>query len=626
MADETREILIDVQVDARDFDQEIGDVNTQLKKNREEIKELSKDYENNAKEIAKLEQQNKNLSESKRDLVKQNKTESNSLNGLRLKLAALTKERNNLDTSIAGNSQRFKELQKEIKGTSDEIKIIEQGGGDFRRNVGNYKSAINGLGLAFKALGIGLILKLLDKLVEALGRNEKLVKLFETAVAGVQIVLDDLISFLVDNVGSVISVFKEIFDNPVESIKAFGQAILDNIIERFNSLIEFSGLVGTAIKQLFAGDFAGALDTAGEAAKEYVDILTGVDNAVDKISEGVTSGIEVIRNYGKSVLDAAETLVQASNDFESSLLRQEGITLRFLKLQEDLRQSRDDENLSIQERLKANDALIESLERQEELEKEEANRRLLAAELRASTFKDDAEAQNLLLEAQNAILEIEERINGQRSEALTNRVALEKEANEKFLEFQDNIAQGVKDEADRDNALRNLKIKNQSLVSDSIKGIFGEQSKIGKAFALAQIAADTGRALTGALANSQSPTPDNILTGGIAGIAKYVALAATIASNARSAINIVKSGNASSISSASSGGGSSTVGSSAGQGFTQPTLIQPQLLSQFSQPVQNQQDLVNAASSQQTVNSVVSVVDIKKGLESNVTKVEDSSL
>jgi predicted ribosomally synthesized peptide with SipW-like signal peptide len=137
--------------------------------------------------------------------------------------------------------------------------------------------------------------------------------------------------------------------------------------------------------------------------------------------------------------------------------------------------------------------------------------------------------------------------------------------------------------------------------------------------------------LTGALANSQSPTPDNVLTGGLAGVAKYVSLAATIASNAKSAINIVKSGNASSASLGGGGGTSASFSNSASSqnsflNQSQPTLIQPQLLSQFSQPVQDQQDLVNAASSQPTVNSVVSVVDIKKGLQSNVTKVKESSL
>jgi len=79
-------------------------------------------------------------------------------------------------------------------------------------------------------------------------------------------------------------------------------------------------------------------------------------------------------------------------------------------------------------------------------------------------------------------------------------------------------------------------------VFSAVSQLFGQQSKAGKAFALAQIGADTARALTGALANSNTPTPDNVATGGIAGIAKYVALAATILTNAARAKQILGAG------------------------------------------------------------------------------------
>lgn len=81
-------------------------------------------------------------------------------------------------------------------------------------------------------------------------------------------------------------------------------------------------------------------------------------------------------------------------------------------------------------------------------------------------------------------------------------------------------------------------------VFTAIAGLAGEQSKIGKAAALASIAADTARALAAALANSQAPTPDNVVTGGIAGIAKYIALAATILGNAKRARDILNGGGA----------------------------------------------------------------------------------
>lgn len=84
---------------------------------------------------------------------------------------------------------------------------------------------------------------------------------------------------------------------------------------------------------------------------------------------------------------------------------------------------------------------------------------------------------------------------------------------------------------------------NSIQLANAVIALAGEQSKLGKGIALATIAADTGVALASALRNSQSPTPDNVATGGIAGIAKYIALAATILTNVKRARDIVKSGN-----------------------------------------------------------------------------------
>lgn len=82
-------------------------------------------------------------------------------------------------------------------------------------------------------------------------------------------------------------------------------------------------------------------------------------------------------------------------------------------------------------------------------------------------------------------------------------------------------------------------------LATALTALVGEQTMAGKALALGQIAADTARALSGALANANSPTPDNVASGGLAGIAKYISLAATIATNAKRAIDIVKSENVS---------------------------------------------------------------------------------
>ncbi|NBW17665.1 MAG: hypothetical protein EBR82_57790 [Caulobacteraceae bacterium] len=93
--------------------------------------------------------------------------------------------------------------------------------------------------------------------------------------------------------------------------------------------------------------------------------------------------------------------------------------------------------------------------------------------------------------------------------------------------------------------------------SSALIELIGQQTVAGKAIALAQIAADTGVAIAKALNTTSSPSPDNVATGGLAGIAKYAAISAAILSASARAVKIVKSnGNQ------QPGGGSSGLGAS----------------------------------------------------------------
>ena len=98
-----------------------------------------------------------------------------------------------------------------------------------------------------------------------------------------------------------------------------------------------------------------------------------------------------------------------------------------------------------------------------------------------------------------------------------------------------------------------------------------EGSKEAKAFALAQIAADTAIALTNAQASAFSPaSPDNVVTGGLAGVAKYITYAAIILSNVAKANAILNSGGSGGGVSAASG---ASAASAAGGTVTAPPPI-----------------------------------------------------
>ena len=164
-------------------------------------------------------------------------------------------------------------------------------------------TAIKGVGVALKAAGIGIVVALLAKLMEVFSKNQKVLDASETVMTALSIAFNDLFKVINDNIKPVTEAFESLFEDPKKSLKEFGDMIQDNLIERFNSLLDTFGYVGDALGALFKGKFGEAADFAKLAGKEMVDVATGIDNAFDKASE-------VIVDYTKKTLKQAAAITE----------------------------------------------------------------------------------------------------------------------------------------------------------------------------------------------------------------------------------------------------------------------------------------------------------------------------
>jgi len=196
-----------------------------------------------------------------------------------------------------------KTLEMEVKSNVGEVaeqteqlaKSTKDAQGGFTKLGG----AIKGMGTALKAAGIGLVVALFAKLMDVFRQNQKVVDFFNIAMESLSLAFNDLFKFLENNIGAVTGFFKDIFENPKQSIIDFGNAIKDNLIERFDSLLDTFGHLGKALGHLFKGEFSEAFDSVKDAGKESIDIITGVDNSVDKITETATKASKAIKEYAK---------------------------------------------------------------------------------------------------------------------------------------------------------------------------------------------------------------------------------------------------------------------------------------------------------------------------------------
>jgi len=342
------------------------------------------------------------------------------LSGLEQKLDEL------IDALKASQTQADKTADS-INEIADTTKDIGKSAEDSQKGIKGLGTGFKGLGVAIKAAGIGLLLAAMDILKELFDNNQKTVDFFNTTFNTLQVAFSDFSKFISANIGGIADFFTQIFENPVESIKALGEGIKNNIIERFNSMLEVLGFVGDAMAKFFTGDFKGALDSVKAAGTEMVDVLTGVDDSAKKIAEGTTKAAKAISNYVVETVKQGAAMTETNKQAEIAEVLAQGLIEKYDLQAEKLRQVRDDERFTIEERIKANNELKGVLEEQENAMLENAQRILDAKARQLTLDENNIEFQKEYLAAQNELVGVQAQVAGFRSEQLMNEMALQRE-------------------------------------------------------------------------------------------------------------------------------------------------------------------------------------------------------
>tara|TARA_R100000544_G_scaffold35054_1_gene22184 strand:- start:3153 stop:4775 length:1623 start_codon:yes stop_codon:yes gene_type:complete len=415
-------------------------------------------------------------------------------------------------------------------------------------------------GNLLKAAGIvALLNKAFEIFKDVMSKNQGVMDGFNVAIGAMSIAFNDLFKFISDNVGPITESFKALFEDPQKQLAALGDAIKTGLIDRFHEAMEVGGLVAKAFGKLIKGDFSGAIDTIGEAGKQMVDVYTGVDDSFEDVKTAIV-------DYTSKVIDLSKAQVQANKDAEIAAIMNAKLNAQYLKEAEDLRQIRDNVNLTFKERMEANDKLNGVLEKQQALQKDALQTEMNALQL---AFNNNASDENkiALMQKEVEMLQLEEAINGQMSEQKTNAIALENELRDaksqtllaglegmelELEELKLNYEEQVRlaklageettaiDEkyAKDKNAITQKSVKQQKKWSEmsqkqqlSIAGntagnlskIMGEETEAGKAFAVTQATIDTYVGATAAYSSMAGIPIVGPVLGGIAAAAAIVA-------------------------------------------------------------------------------------------------------
>jgi hypothetical protein len=339
-------------------------------------------------------------------------------------------EKYEIDLELKSNFDKVvkdvNDLKKGMQNVQKETEDIGKSAKNAEKGVKSIGEGFKAVGLSIKAMGIGLLLEAFSILKDVFSKNQKVADTFAIALGALSKVFNDLVNFLIKNIPDVVDFFKDIFENPQKHIEKLGNLIKENLIERFESLLKTAGYLGEALGNLFEGKFGAAVESVKKAAKESVDIFTGVNNSVDRAGEAIDKIGGAISKYATETINAAEAQVKLQNEAEIAASRQAGLVEQYDRAAEKQRQIRDNDLLSIQDRINANNELKSVLDLQSEAMLKLANTQIQSAK---ANYEINKSKENLiaLIDAETNKNGVLAQIEGLRSEQKANEVSLTKE-------------------------------------------------------------------------------------------------------------------------------------------------------------------------------------------------------
>mgnify|MGYP000297770985 CR=1 FL=1 len=419
------------------------------------------------------------------------------------------------------------------KSSADTTNSLDKMSGGAITTFKNFKSGLASAVKGFKSLkfviaatGIGALIIAITAVGQAFTRSEE----GQNKFAKLMGVIGAVTGQFMDAIAGLGDLIIGAFENPKEAILGFVNLIKDNIVNRFEGLLELIPQLGKAIGLLFEGKFGEAGKTAANAVAKVSlgveDIVGKTQQAIDKTNEFIQATVEEGKIAGKIADQRAK-----ADKVERDLLVQRAEANR--KIAELREIAANKETVTVQERL---DAIKEASKVENEItarEIEAAKLRLEAKQaenaLGLSTkadLEEEAQLKARVIELETARLNTQKRLTAELTGAIREQAAeekaikdqeaaeekerkdkLAKEDAERLKEKQrlekeaaDKKAADDKAEAERVAACERFK---EQSIQQGIAGataLVGKNSKFGKAIAVANAIRDTYAGANKALA------------------------------------------------------------------------------------------------------------------------------
>ena len=280
------------------------------------------------------------------------------------------------------------------------------------------------LKIALISTGIGAIVVAVGALTAAFFSTQRGADALTKVITPLKVIFETFVGFLQDTSFKVFDRLKKAIDDPAQAFKDLGEAIVNNVLNRFTAIAELGGAVGKVIQGIVDRDFSLIGEGLEDAGNATLKVATGVDDIVGSVSELV----EETGNATNAALAQGDKLVAIEIELERMRIRntvplakQNFLYKEAVKLANDQSKTDEERILSL---INAEKALVKA----NNLRNEEIQKELEIAELKAS-FNDTDRKDQLEIEKIKARLYESDTEFQKKSGALTSlRTGIEKKA------------------------------------------------------------------------------------------------------------------------------------------------------------------------------------------------------
>ena len=345
--------------------------------------------------------------------------------------------------SVEELQKEMSKLGKETKKVAQENSILAKGKAafnDMKASIKGVTTGFKGLKGAIAATGIGLLLIAITSLVAYFKNSEEGSRKLAIAMEALSIITGKITDFFAALGEKIVWAFT----NPKEALMNFVNLIKENIINRFEGLLELLPKLGEAISLLFKGKFSAAGKVATDALGK---VVLGVEDITDKVADATESVIEFGKTVVAEVKEAVAVATKLVDQFrairdaqqklivDNALLNKEMETQQ--KIAEDTNRTYEERKEALEKVGEAQVKLAENLAKQAKLE--EANLRLQISQ--EGNYEKREELETQLAEATAARIDAETALETRRLDAQKITAELENEEIARKQSIRDKLAE-----------------------------------------------------------------------------------------------------------------------------------------------------------------------------------------